>query len=162
MVDAEQADEAVNPDDPVAQIDRELVRLVRLVELAVAQKPSTERLVRSGYLLLGALEDSGPLGIAALAEATQVDISTASRQVLPLERQGLVRRLPNPADGRGSLIEITALGRDRLQAARAERLARILELTGDWSEEDREAFAGYLTRLNRAITSPGPDVPNAG
>lgn len=161
MVDAKQVNETPNLEDPVTRIDRELVRLVRLVELAVAQKPGAERLVRSGYLLLGALEADGPLRIAALAEATEVDISTASRQIPPLERQGLVRRLPNPADGRGSLIEITPLGRERLQAARSERLARILELTRDWPESDRAAFAGYLARLNQAITAPGAGVPNA-
>ncbi len=150
------------PDDAVAEIDRELTRLVRLVELAVAARPSAERLVRSGYLLLGALEADGPLGIAALADATQVDISTASRQIPPLEHQGLVQRLPNPADGRGRLIEITPLGRDRLQVARSERLARIRELTHDWPERERSAFAGYLARLNRAMVSRESGVAETG
>lgn len=138
-------------DETIARIERELTVLLRRAEIAVAKKPVTEQLVRSAYLLLSALEKHGPLGIAALGDATQVDISTASRQIAPLERQGLVRRLSNPADGRGSLIEITPVGLSRLQATRDERHTLYLELLHDWPEEDRAAFAGYLARLNAAL-----------
>jgi DNA-binding MarR family transcriptional regulator len=138
-------------DETVAEIDRELMQLFRRTEAIIAKRPMTDRLVRSGYLLMSELERSGSLGIAALADATQVDISTASRQIAPLERQGLIRRLPNPADGRGSLIEITLLGLDRLRATREERHATLLELLRDWLERDRAAFASYLARLNQAI-----------
>jgi len=110
-----------------------------------------ERLVRSGYLLLTELETGAPLGIAALADATRVDVSTASRQIVPLERRGLVRRLTKPADGRGSLVEITQHGLDRLRSTREERHTVFLDLVIDWSERDRAAFAVYLARLNWAI-----------
>jgi DNA-binding MarR family transcriptional regulator len=141
----------VSGDETIARIEREVTRLVRHAEIAVARKPESDRLVRSGYLLLSALEADGPLGIAALALGTHVDISTASRQISPLERQGLVRRLSNPADGRGSLIEITPEGRARLRTTRDERHSTFLSLLHDWPEEDRAEFAGYLARLNAAI-----------
>lgn len=142
-------------DDTVAQIEREFTILLRRVETTIAQKSVTDRLVRSGYLLLSALERDGPLGVAALADATQVDVSTASRQIAPLERQSLVRRLSHPTDGRGSLIEITPLGRQRLQATREERHATFLDLLATWSAGDRAAFAEYLERLNHAIAIRG-------
>jgi DNA-binding MarR family transcriptional regulator len=148
-------------DDTIAQIERELTLLVRRAEIAGARRPVTDRLVRSGYLLLSALETDGPLGIAALADATQVDISTASRQIAPLERQGLLRRLRNPADRRGSLIAITELGRRRLQATRDERHTLFLTLLRDWPERDRTAFAEYLARLNRAIVNRERDGSTA-
>ena len=125
--------------------------LLRRVEAAIAKQPVAERLVRSGYLLLTELERGGPLGIAVLADATRVDVSTASRQIVPLERQGLVRRLTNPADGRGSLVEITQHGLERLRTAREERHTVFLDLLHDWSERDRAMFVTYLARLNRAI-----------
>jgi DNA-binding MarR family transcriptional regulator len=137
--------------DSISEIERELTVLLRRAEAAIARRPLAERLVRSGYLLLSVLETAGPVGIAALAEATAVDISTASRQILPLERQQVVRRLANPADGRGSLIEITELGRERLQTTREDRHRTYQELLGDWSEDDRIAFGRYLARINEAI-----------
>lgn len=154
MVDREgTANPEISDEETIARIEREVTRLVRHAEIAVARKPEPDRLVRSGYLLLSALEADGPLGIAALALATHVDISTASRQISPLERQGLVRRLSNPADRRGSLIEITPEGRQRLRVTREERHATFLALLHDWPEEDRAAFAEYLAHLNRSIAS---------
>ncbi len=146
---------AIREADTIAWIERELTVLLRRAELAVAKKPMTDRLVRSGYLLLSALEQDGPLGIAALADATRVDISTASRQVAPLERQHLVRRLSDPADGRASLVEITKRGLERLQATRDERHAVFVELLREWPERECVEFAGYLTRLNQAIIDRG-------
>lgn len=147
--------EHVAPESPnesvISQIDRELVLLLRRAEAAIARKPAAERLVRSGYLLLSELEQAGPLGIGALAETTQVDVSTASRQVVPLEQQGLVRRLSNPADRRRSLVEITQLGLDRVRAAREERRRALLEILQDWPERDRARLAQYLARLNAAV-----------
>lgn len=148
----EQRDTADAASDPVARIEREVSVLLRRAELARAARPAVERLLRSGYLLLSELEVCGPLGIAALAASMGVDISTASRQLVPLEEHGLVRRRPNPADARGSLMEITDLGRERLRETRAERHAVYEELMRDWTEEDRAAFAGYLARLNAAMS----------
>lgn len=142
---------ATGNDSATARIERELALLLRRAETAIANQPATERLVRSAYFLLSELERGGPLGIAALADATRVDISTASRQIVPLQRQGFVHRLSNPADGRGSLIEITQLGLDRLLSTREERHNVFLELLRDWPERDRAAFAGYLARLNQSI-----------
>jgi DNA-binding MarR family transcriptional regulator len=139
--------------DTIARIEHEFTLLLRRAEVAGARRPEADRLVRSGYLLLSALEANGPLGVNALADATQVDISTASRQIPPLEEQHLVHRLSNPSDRRGSLIDLTPLGRERLQATRDERRAIFLQLLADWPEEDRAAFAGYLARLNASIAA---------
>jgi DNA-binding MarR family transcriptional regulator len=139
--------------DTIACIEHEFTLLLRRAEVAGARRPEADRLVRSAYLLLSALETHGPLGVAALAGATQVDISTASRQIPPLEEQRLVRRLSNPSDRRGSVIDLTPLGHERLQATRDERRATFLQLLADWPEHDRLAFAGYLARLNAAIAA---------
>lgn len=151
MTDKQGISSAEHVRDSIADVEREITIFLRRAEAAMALRPAPERLVRSGYLLLSALESSGPLGIAALADATGVDVSTASRQIPPLEKQAFVRRLANPTDGRGSLIEITPLGQERLEATRDERHELFLELLSAWSAADREAFARYLARFNAAI-----------
>src|SRR5947209_14426776 len=85
-------------EDAIVCIERELTWLLRRAEAAIASEPAAERLVLSGYLLLSTLETAGPLGVGALAACTEVDVSTTSRQIDPLERRGLIRRVSNPAD----------------------------------------------------------------
>lgn len=137
----------------VAQIEREVAVLLRRAEMVQASRPANEQLLRSAYLLLSALEVRGPVGVAALADAMQVDVSTVSRQILPLERQELVSRKSSPSDGRMSLIEITPEGVQQLAQTRQRRHDVYQELLREWSEPDRTAFAGYLTRLNCSLST---------
>ena len=106
---------------------------------------------RSAYLLLDELATRGAVGIAALAETFQVDLSTASRQAAALEAKGLVQRRPDPGDARVSLLEATALGGRQFQAAHNAYLALFADLLEDWSKEDCQRFGAYLARLNQAI-----------
>lgn len=138
--------------DCVSRIEGAVTLLLRRAEAARKQRAREGApLDRAAYLLLGELERCGPLGIAALAEAFQVDISTASRQTAMLESKGLVARRPDPLDGRISLLEITTLGRHQYEATRAARQALFGTLLEDWTTADCRAFAAYLTRLNDAI-----------
>src|ERR1700742_2833233 len=66
---------------------------------------------RSAMLLLFPLMHA-PQRPGALAELTHADPSTISRQVAELVQRGLVRREPDPSDGRASLLAITDAGRE--------------------------------------------------
>lgn len=134
--------------DIVGGIDREITFLVRLAESA---RRDARELDRSAYLLLGELDTHGPLGIGALAEIFQMDISTASRQTAALDAKGLVERSPDPRDGRVALHRITPLGRTQLNAARQARHVQYAAFLADWSEEERRQFAASLARFNQAI-----------
>lgn len=133
--------------DGVDIIEHELAVFLRRVESARRRQP----LDRSAYLLLGELDTCGPIRISALAETFQLDISTASRQTTVLESRGLVERLPAPEDGRVSLLQITPLGRAKLEETRTARIALIASVIEDWPEDDRREFGDYLARFNRAL-----------
>jgi DNA-binding MarR family transcriptional regulator len=71
-----------------------------------------------------------------------------------LEQHGLIRRNPDPEDGRRQLVTLTEGGRERIEGnrqVRAEWLTRALE--DRYTEEERqtliEAFA-LLERLTRS------------
>jgi DNA-binding MarR family transcriptional regulator len=64
----------------------------------------------------------GPVGIGALAAAEGVAAPTMSRLVDGLEREGLVRREPDPSDARGVLVRATADGTRILRAGRRRRV----------------------------------------
>ena len=58
-----------------------------------------------------------------------------------LEQQGLVARRPNPADGRGTLAEITAAGREVVGRATADLMAADFGLGGYDAAQLEEMFA---------------------
>jgi DNA-binding MarR family transcriptional regulator len=65
---------------------------------------------------------AGPIAIGALAATEGVSAPTMSRLVDGLERDGLVRRLPDPDDARGVLVGSTPEGRRVLGEGRSRRV----------------------------------------
>jgi DNA-binding MarR family transcriptional regulator len=141
----------VADDEAAARIEWEIGVLIRRAEVVGQQALAPDLLPRSAYLLLGEIVKRGPIGIAALADAVQLDVSTVSRQVGPLEARALVTRVANPEDGRGTLLTGTAEGIRRLDHTRSERRRRFEELLRDWTPEEQDRLADYLQRLNAAI-----------
>ena len=62
-----------------------------------------------------------------VAEALFITVGGASKVVDKVEGAGWCRRLPNPSDGRSQLLELTARGRQVLDAANAT-LGEVLEV----------------------------------
>lgn len=98
-------------------------RLVRAVRRRVEQP--------AGIRILALLDELGPLGVTAIAEADRSSQPTASGTVRVLMEEGWVSKDPDPHDARRSVVALTPSGRQRLAEARrdngaavAERLAR--------------------------------------
>lgn len=72
----------------------------------------------SQYGILSQLARSGPVGIAQLAEAMVMDRTTMTRNVTPLQRDGLVEIAQSDTDRRRREVRLTAQGRARLAQAR--------------------------------------------
>jgi len=107
-----------------SRIARGLSRIgdARLKELgfATAQLP-----------VLSALRDGGALSQTELARLAKVEQPTMAQMLTRMERDGVIRRRPDPRDRRSSLVSLTDEARARLPAGRA-----ILE------QGNREATAG--------------------
>ncbi len=69
-----------------------------------------------GYVFRALAE--GPRRIVDLAHGLDVSKQAASQTVADLEARRLVRRRPDPDDGRAALVELTARGRKVLATAR--------------------------------------------
>jgi DNA-binding MarR family transcriptional regulator len=72
----------------------------------------------------------GGLRMTDLADAVMLSSGGLTRLVGRLEQRGLLRREPDPSDGRGSLASLTDTGRARLAEARTTHDAVIRELLG--------------------------------
>ena len=88
----------------------------------------------------------GPVSLGALATAEQVRPPTITRMIRELERQGLVRRSPDPADRRVQQVAATALGRRLLQEGRRRRVERLAREIGALTAAQQEVLreAGRL------------------
>jgi DNA-binding MarR family transcriptional regulator len=69
------------------------------------------------FSILAKLNRHGPLTINALAECMVMDRTTLSRNILPLERDGLLRIEPTASDRRAKELHLTKVGKKRLHEA---------------------------------------------
>lgn len=93
----------------------------------------------------------GPLRMKELADRMGVTTGTLTVLVDRLEQKALVRRVPNPADRRSYLVELTETGAKRYREHDTlhDRLTR--ELTADMDKEEIEALARALEKMNAAF-----------
>jgi DNA-binding MarR family transcriptional regulator len=102
------------------------------------------------FSILSKLKRLGPLTINALARDMAMDRTTLGRNILPLERDGLIRIEATPSDRRAKELHLTKAGEKRLQAARkrwSEAQARFETTFGP-----RRA-AGLRTMLRAIVAS---------
>ena len=114
------------PTDLEQQSSELVVQAARLVR-AVRRRAGHP----AGIRILALLDELGPMGVTALAEADRSSQPTVSGAVRQLVEEGWVAKQPDVNDARRSLVQLTPTGRERLTAFRldngravAERLAR--------------------------------------
>ena len=90
------------------------------------------------FSVLARLRQLGPMTINDLAARLVMDRTTLGRNILPLERDGLVRIVPGRSDRRRRELTLTEAGLERLRAAQ-----------GAWREA-QAAFAGALGPVRAA------------
>jgi len=130
---------------PLAHELREtLGRLVRRLRAEPGLPPVAQLTV------LGRLDREGPASTSDLAAAERMRPQSMAQTVRDLEAAGLVSRRPDPDDGRRALVELTALGRERVRAARAQRESRLSEiLERDLTAAERETLREAVALLRR-------------
>jgi DNA-binding MarR family transcriptional regulator len=141
---------AVEP-QALAELETELAMLTRTLEGMSRRSTLYRELDRSSYVLARTLATEAPVSINGLADLVGLDATTVTRQIATMETEGLVRRKRDTRDRRVSLVELTPLGRRRMDSVRAARESRITELVGGWTDDDRATFGRLLGRFNEAI-----------
>ncbi len=111
------------------------------------------------FSILARLKRKGPLTINALAEDMVMDRTTLGRNILPLERDGLISIEPTASDRRAKELRLTKAGEKRLQGALkgwSQAQARFETVFG-------AERAGDLRKLLRAVAAsefaPGKEPP---
>jgi DNA-binding MarR family transcriptional regulator len=145
------------------EADLELAARLRLALARTARRLRQEAgtdLGPSQTSALATVERHGPLAPSALADREQIKRPTATRIVKRLEELGLVLRVPNPDDGRCSILEITSEGRALLRRLRARKTAYLARQLRDMDAEDTAALARATDVLERMLERhPTAELP---
>jgi DNA-binding MarR family transcriptional regulator len=133
----------------VAVLTDTLSRFLRTVGRARSQylAAAKQDVDLAAQALLNRLVTEGPLRVGALAESVQSDVSTVSRQVAAMVRDGLVERRADAADGRAIVLVPTSKGRDAHMTHVRERNAKVARMLGNWSDDDCRRFTELLARF---------------
>jgi DNA-binding MarR family transcriptional regulator len=105
------------------------------------------------YLLgvLARIRDLQPVRMSDVADEMDYDRSTVSRHVAELVAIGHVRRLPDPADGRVVILEVTPAGEAALDKVFGAWTATLDEITSEWKPADQKRFLQMLERFGAAF-----------
>src|SRR6201996_6888362 len=93
---------------------------ILIAELDSRLRPYGITFSRYEALVLLMYSRAGSLPLSKIGERLQVHATSVTNVIDRLESAGLVRREPNPQDGRGTLAVITTEGRDVVTKATAE------------------------------------------
>jgi DNA-binding MarR family transcriptional regulator len=143
------------PDLDVAPMEvlSRVSRLARHLDRARSQAFATHGLESWEFDVLAALRRAGSpyqLSPGRLLKETLVTSGTMTNRVDRLAARGLVERLPDPADRRGVLVQLTTAGRDAVDAALADLLTHERTLLAAVTDRDQ----AKLARLLRDLVGP--------
>jgi DNA-binding MarR family transcriptional regulator len=134
---------------PIGVIGR-ISRLARELEARLEPVYKAHGLEPGWHDVLATLRRTGPpyqLRPTEFTDALMLTSSGTTKRLDRLEQAGLVARTPDPDDRRGTLITLTAAGRELVDVASEAHLANEHRLLGALSEGDRERLAALLRKL---------------
>ena len=101
-----------------------------------------------GHLpVLVALRDGRASTQRDLVRFARIEQPPMAQMLARMERDGLIQRMPDPADGRSSRITLTKVARARLPDAVAVLLRGNREVLCDFTDEEVGLLVALLTRL---------------
>ena len=130
--------------------------LQRITRLALLQSASFERLFAryslswGEFLVLAALRRGGPpyrMNPTALFNSLILSSGAMTNRLDRLEEMRVIRRLADPNDRRGRLVELTAKGRRLVDRALVDHLANEEQLLATLSPSERRRLAELLRKL---------------
>ncbi|MEV0981411.1 MarR family transcriptional regulator [Streptomyces sp. NPDC049915] len=133
-----------------ARAAQELRVLIGRLRRRVREVAGDDALTPSQVSALTLVGKHGAATASALASAEGVRPQSMAATLAALEQHGLIRRSPDPADGRRQLVTLTEAGQDRIagdRQAREEWLARALQ--DRYTEAERRTVLEALALLER-------------
>ena len=132
----------------------ELASALRDAVLVVRRRVGGTEHEKAAVVLLSHLLSVGPVRAGDLAERACLDPSTVSRHLKSLEGAGYLTRTPDPADGRATVVEVSAEGRRLVDDAREQRIALLRSALVGWTASDVATLTTLVRRLADDLEMP--------
>jgi DNA-binding MarR family transcriptional regulator len=136
-----------------------LSAVAREVTLRQASEVCCGDLTLEQFQTLRALSASDRLSIGALSAQLRVDMSTMSRNVTVLERNGYLLRARSAEDARVVHVRLTARGKRALESLRCEERDVLKEVYQRLPVSDRSGVLKALEALQSCLGESAGDVP---
>jgi DNA-binding MarR family transcriptional regulator len=133
--------------DTASQLRMAIVRTARSLRQDAAAE--TGGLTPTSTATLASIDRFGPLTPSELAEIERVKRPSMTRTLACLEREGLIERTPDPADGRSFLVAINGAGRERMARMRRRKSAYLARRLAKLDPEEVETLARAAELLER-------------
>jgi DNA-binding MarR family transcriptional regulator len=127
----------------------DLIRAIESFNRYYIRLPAVQKLSFTTLSVLDTLAVGGPRRLTELIRTEQISQPGLTQLVTRLERDGLVERRPDPADGRAALVYITAAGRAIGKARHKDRSRHLHRLVAQLTPEECRAIAAALPALTR-------------
>jgi len=132
------------------QVLSRVTRLARHLDIARREAFALHDLEPGEFDVLAALRRAGvpyALTPSQLVHATLVTSGTMTNRIDRLTVKNFVKRTPDPSDGRGVLVELTATGSAKVDLALKDLLVRERELLKNVSPSQYELLASTLREI---------------
>ena len=152
---------------PIGIVGR-LSRVAREIEARLEPVYREHGLEPGWHDILATLRRHGPpfqLRPTDLTNASMLTSSGTTKRLDKLEHAGLIARSPDPADRRGTIITLTAAGRELIDALTPDHLANERRILGALSAAEQRRLADLLRKLqlglpaNRAPSTSDSSLP---
>ncbi|HEX4787460.1 MAG TPA: MarR family transcriptional regulator [Actinospica sp.] len=118
-----------------------------------------EALTLPQYRLLVILDSRGPSSQAGLAEALEVNPSTALRMIDRLTAAGMVEKTTNPARRREVLLRLTGAGWQTVRQVTEARRTELARIVAAMPPEQRGRLVAALEAFTEAGGEPAERLP---
>jgi DNA-binding MarR family transcriptional regulator len=148
------AESVVGISESAARAARELRVVVSRLRRRLKEVYDAGDLTPSQTSVLSRLEKDGAASASDLAAAERVRPQSMAATLAALDERGLIKRRPDPGDGRRQLVSLSAAGRefiDDSRQAREEWLTRALQER--YTEAERHTVIEAMGLLDR-LTQP--------
>jgi DNA-binding MarR family transcriptional regulator len=127
------------------------MRVARGISRIEREQICCETLTYQQFATLKAVQKARTLSTTALARKLGVDLSTASRNLALIEKQGLVQRVRSAEDGRVVTVKLSAKGTRTLKSLHCDERVVFDKLLAHIPTEKREDVCAALLLLVKAL-----------
>jgi DNA-binding MarR family transcriptional regulator len=135
------------------------VALGRLNRLLLQQHSGQDEASFAQLSAMFVIEKWGPIRIGDLAQRERVAAPSMTRTLSGLVTAGWVQRVPDPEDGRSSMVSLTDVGRRLIDGVRKERTAFLVRGMAELGDEQRTLLRGAVPVLEQLADQATPGDP---